>query len=243
MHLSAIIILMDSPAATDLPTLHTIFLDGPAGRIEALLDPGLSQPDLAPAPYAAIIAHPHPLGGGSMHNKVVYHAARVFRDLGWPTLRFNFRGVGLSEGTHDGRAEADDLDAALDWLDVQFRLPILAAGFSFGAAMTLAAVPRHPSVRACLALGLPLHSPNQQYTYPQLAHWTLPTLFLSGDQDIFASPDELRAAIVPAVHHARLEILPDADHFFTGQLLQMQHTIRTWLATLSIAPTEPSATL
>ncbi len=222
---------MDSAATPS--TLRSFFLDGPAGRLEALLDPGL--PD---APCAAVLAHPHPLGGGSMHNKVVYHAARVVRTLGWPTLRFNFRGVGLSEGTHHGQAESSDLEAALTWMDAHSSLPLLAAGFSFGAAMTLTVAPTHPSVFACLALGLPLHSPNQQYSYPQLAHWSLPTLFLSGSQDAFASPHELAAAIQPALPAATLQIIPDADHFFTGHLSQMQEAIRNWLATLPIAPTE-----
>ena len=173
-----------------------------------------------------------------MHNKVVYHAARVFRSLGWPTLRFNFRGVGLSEGTHHGQAESDDLEAAFTWMDHHTSLPLLAAGFSFGAAITLAVAPAHPSVFACLALGLPLHSPNQQYTYPQLAHWSLPMLLVSGSQDAFATPDELAAATQPAHPAARLQIIPDADHFFTGYLPQMQAAILGWLTELPIAPTE-----
>ncbi len=227
---------MDSRMDSDPPTLRTFFLDGPAGRLEALLDPGHSS-----APCSVVIAHPHPLGGGSMHNKVVYHAARVFRDLGWPTLRFNFRGVGLSEGAHDGHAESSDLAAAMNWLDARFRLPILAAGFSFGAAMTLRAAPHHPAVCACLALGLPLHSPNQRYDYPQLARWTLPALFLSGDHDIFATPEELAQALAPAAPHASLQLIPGADHFFTGHLPPMQNAIRNWLSTLPLA-TNPSTT-
>ena len=227
---------MDSAAAASIPghtQLRAFFLDGPAGRLEALLDPGAIG--IGAAPCAALLAHPHPLGGGSMHNKVVYHAARVFRDLGWPTLRCNFRGVGLSEGVHDGRAESTDLLAALHWLGDQFALPILAAGFSFGAATTLAAIPNYPSVVACLALGLPLHSPNRPYTYPQLAGWTLPTLFLSGDRDVYATPEELAAAIAPATPHASLRLIPGADHFFTGQLHAMQQEIRRWIATLPLA--------
>ncbi len=194
-----------------------------------------------------------------MHNKVVYHAARVFRDLGWPTLRFNFRGVGLSEGTHDGHAEADDLAAALTWLektklekarhdefplpDTQTHRPILAAGFSFGAAITLAVAATHRSVCACLALGLPLRSPNQQYAYPQLAHWSLPSLFLSGAQDSFASPQALAATIALAAPHAQLRLIPDADHFFTGHLDAMQQAIRDWLATLPLIQRTTSSAL
>ena len=222
---------MDIPAppAAEPSILRSFFLDGPAGRLEALLDPGQS-PSATEAPRCAVVlAHPHPLGGGSMHNKVVYHAARVFRDLGWPTLRFNFRGVGLSEGIHDGQAEAEDFRAALDWLHTAFHLPLVAAGFSFGAAMMLTAAAAREDVIACLALGLPLHSPNQQYAYPQLADWRVPTLFLSGERDVFASPEELTAVAQLATAHAELRILPAADHFFTGHLAEMQQAIRSWI--------------
>src|ERR1700753_3621824 len=103
-------------------------LRGPAGRLEALLNTG--HPN---ALYAAVVAHPHPLGGGTMHNKVVYHAAKAFSAFGLPVLRFNFRGTGLSEGLHDeGRGEVDDVRAALGWMEREFSLPLLFAGFSFG---------------------------------------------------------------------------------------------------------------
>lgn len=146
---SDMILRMDQPAShtAEARALRSIFLDGPAGRLEALLDTGLTAPDRVEARCAAVVAHPHPLGGGSMHNKVVYHAARVFREVGWPTLRFNFRSVGLSEGNHDGVAEADDAKAALDWMAAEFRLPILATGFSFGAAMMVSATVARADVR------------------------------------------------------------------------------------------------
>src|ERR1700712_3406270 len=96
-------------------------LRGPAGRLEALLNTGRED-----ALYAVVVAHPHPLGGGTMHNKVVYHAAKAFSSFGLPVLRFNFRGTGLSEGAHDdGRGEVEDVRAALDWLDRTYALPIL----------------------------------------------------------------------------------------------------------------------
>src|ERR1700761_4438008 len=102
-------------------------LRGPAGRLEAVLNTGTED-----ALYAAVVAHPHPLGGGTMHNKVVYHAAKAFSAFGLPVLRFNFRGVGLSEGEHDGgRGEMDDVRVGLDWMDRTFGLPLLFAGFSF----------------------------------------------------------------------------------------------------------------
>src|SRR5271156_7035704 len=95
-------------------------LRGPAGRLEALLNTGRDD-----APYAALVCHPHPAGGGTMHNKVVYHAMKAFSSFGLPVLRFNFRGVGLSEGEFDdGLGEQSDVRAALNWLEGTFKLPI-----------------------------------------------------------------------------------------------------------------------
>src|ERR1700679_1112680 len=111
-------------------------LRGPAGRLEALLNTGRED-----APYAALVCHPHPLGGGTMHNKVVYHAMKAFSGFGLPVLRFNFRGVGLSEGEHnDGLGEQEDVKVALDWLENSFRRPMLFAGFSFGSNVGLGAL-------------------------------------------------------------------------------------------------------
>src|ERR1700753_2326968 len=102
-------------------------LRGPAGKLEALLN----VPDQI-AGYAAVVSHPPPLFGGTMHNKVVYHAMKTFQGFGLPVLRFNFRGAGLSEGTHDnGHGERDDLRAALDWMQQEYSRPLLFAGFSF----------------------------------------------------------------------------------------------------------------
>ncbi|MGH9604076.1 MAG: alpha/beta hydrolase [Terracidiphilus sp.] len=150
--------LRGSESAPMVRRQRTLYLPGPAGRLEALLNQG--TPD---TPFAALLCHPHPLGGGTMHNKVVYHAMKAMNapewGLGLPVLRFNFRGVGLSEGRHDGGAEAEDVAAALAWLENEYNVPIVAAGFSFGAAMTLEAccgASRPPAaVGALVALGLP----------------------------------------------------------------------------------------
>jgi uncharacterized protein len=118
--------------------LRNVDLFGPVGRLEALLNEG--APD---ATFAALVCHPHPLGGGTLHNKVVYHASKVLNDpewgLGWPVLRFNFRGVGLSRGMHDGEAESEDVLAAMEWLESEYQLPLVVVGFSFGAAMAVKA--------------------------------------------------------------------------------------------------------
>ncbi len=116
--------------------LRSVELAGPAGRLEALLNEG--APD---APFAALVCHPHPLAGGTMHNKVVYHAMKALNDPAWglalPVLRFNFRGTGLSQGTHDGEAETGDVLAALNWLENEYKRPLVVLGFSFGAVMAL----------------------------------------------------------------------------------------------------------
>ena len=113
--------------------IKSFFLKGPAGRLEALLNQG--APD---AKHAALVCHPHPLYGGTMHNKVVYHAMKALSGFGFPVLRFNFRGAGLSDGEHDkGNGEQDDVRAALHWLEHELGLPVIFCGFSFGAATGL----------------------------------------------------------------------------------------------------------
>src|ERR1700759_74859 len=122
--------IISSGSAIGSSVLRTIEdLRGPAGKLESILNAGAEN-----APYAVLVCHPHPLGGGTMHNKVVYHTMKAFQSFGLPVLRFNFRGTELSRGEHDNaRGEQDDVRAALDWLDREFGLPILFAGFSFGS--------------------------------------------------------------------------------------------------------------
>jgi uncharacterized protein len=205
-------------------SLRTIDLQGPAGRLEALLNEG--RPN---ASHVTLLCHPHPLGGGTMHNKVVYHAMKVFHGLGWPVLRFNFRGTGLSEGIHDGRAEADDVRAGLDWLAAEYNKPIVAAGFSFGAAMGLKACNTYPDIQGFAALGLPTHAEGRDYTYPYLENCKFSKLFLSGYRDQFAPADQLRSVADSAPEPKQLVLIPGADHFFLGQLPAMQAALGQWL--------------
>ena len=215
-------------------TLRSIQLAGPAGRLEAVVNEG--SPD---APFAALVSHPHPPSGGTMHNKVVYHAMKTMNapewGLEWPVLRFNFRGTGLSEGAYDGRAEAGDVSAALDWLKSEYRRPIVAAGFSFGAAMTLAACcarAHSAEIRAVAALGLPIQSSHRVYDHPYLGNCSLPILFLSGDRDQFAPHETLLAVTAAAGQPGRTIFVKDADHFFTGRLQAMQRELADWLKEL-----------
>src|ERR1700722_19771650 len=139
---------------TQNSTIRSLFLEGPAGRLEALLNAGGEMPT-----HAAIVCHPHPLFGGTLHNKVVFHAMKALNSFGFPVLRFNFRGAGLSEGEHaKGVGEIEDVRVGLDWLEREFALPIIFAGFSFGAAVGLRAAYDDPRVTALIALGLPFHA-------------------------------------------------------------------------------------
>lgn len=212
-------------------SLRSFELAGPAGRLEALLNHGAPH-----ARYAALVCHPHPLGGGTLHNKVVYHAMKALNaprfGLGLPVLRFNFRGTGRSEGTHDGAAETGDVLAALRWLENEYQLPLVVVGFSFGAAMSLAACcgpQAPPNLRALVALGLPTHAEGRHYSYPFLPHCSLPKLFLSGDRDTFASPQELEDIAATTAEPKKLVLLPGADHFFNGHLDAMQNALVEWL--------------
>jgi len=207
-------------------------LHGPAGRLEALLNSG--RPD---APYATLVCHPHPAGGGTMHNKVVYHAMKVFSSFGLPVLRFNFRGVGLSQGEHDhGHVEQEAVRAALDWLDAEFHRPILFAGFSFGAQVGLRACCGDARVAGLIALGLPVRVAGRNYIYGFLPQCSAPKLFLSGDHDQFAPRELLTAVCQRAPEPKRLVWIEGADHLFQGtnespdaKLNRMQAEMRSWL--------------
>ncbi len=215
-------------------------LKGPAGKLEALLNTGADD-----APYAALVTHPHPLFGGTMHNKVVYHAMKAFASFDLPVLRFNFRGVGLSEGIHDeARGEIDDVRAALDYLHALYAKPILFAGFSFGSYVGLRACGGDPRIAGLVGLGLPVSAAGRTYTYEFLPACTQPKLFLSGSHDDFSTPEALDRILAIAPPPKEIVTIPGADHFFQGipadptpKLDQMQHHLRTWLTqTFSLSP-------
>lgn len=207
-------------------------LRGPAGKLEALLNTGADD-----ATYAAIVAHPHPPSGGTMHTKAVYHAAKAFSHFGIPVLRFNFRNVGRSEGIHDdGRGEVDDVRAGLDWLERRFGLPILFAGFSFGSNVGLRACCGDARVQGLIGLGLPVRAAGRDYTYHFLPNCRAPKLFVSGDHDEFSPRGVLEATLVSAPEPKRVVWIEGADHFFAGipgspgsKLEVMQAAVRQWL--------------
>jgi len=201
-------------------------LRGREGRLEALLNTGAKD-----ARYAVLVCHPHPLGGGTMHNKVVYHAMKAFQGLGLPVLRFNFRGTGLSEGRHDhGRGEQDDVRAALDWLEREYGLPLLFAGFSFGAYVGTRVCCEDARVKGLVALGIPVHAEGRDYHYGYLADCGKPKLFCSGSADRYGPKVKVEAEIAAAAPPKQLVWVEGADHFFVGKLDQVQQAIRDWCA-------------
>ena len=203
--------------------IRSLFLDGPAGRLEALLNVGDAN-----ATHAGLVCHPHPLFGGTMHNKVVYHAMKALHSFGFPVLRFNFRGAGRSAGVHDGKEEVHDVVAALAWLKQEFGLPVIFAGFSFGAAMGMMAGCRDPDVRAVVSLGTPVEAEGRVYSYRFLRECHKPKLFLSGNHDQFGPHDELESVVANAADPKELVFIP-GDHFFEGHLNEMRMTIESWL--------------
>ena len=200
--------------------MQSLFLPGPAGRLEALWE----QPAAARADLAGLVCHPHPLYGGTLHNKVVHHTARALQELGLAVLRFNFRGAGASQGKHDeGRGEADDVRAALDWLTE--KLPeagAVLAGFSFGAWVGLRVGCSDERVRALLGVGLPADNSDLSY----LAACSKPKLFVQGTRDQLGSQPAVEAVVGQAAAPKKLVWIEGADHFFTGHLEKLRHAIR-----------------
>jgi alpha/beta superfamily hydrolase len=197
---------------------------GPAGRLEAIL----MLPDGPPA-AAAVVCHAHPLHGGIMHFKPVFRAAKALQDSGLAALRFNFRGVGRSEGVHDGgNGEQDDVGAALTEMERRFDgLPLIAGGFSFGSSMALRVAARDGRVRAVFALGYPLLRSGD--TAP-LEAVRQPRLFVQGEHDQFGPGEQLRALVEPLPPPREIVVVAGADHYFTGQLEPLHRTVARWAA-------------
>jgi len=210
--------------------LETLEIPGPAGRLE-----GLWKKAAGPGRGTAVFAHPHPLHGGTLHNKVVYRAAQALTGAGWDTLRFNFRGVGLSAGRHDdGRGEVEDFRAVLEEAVRRGGLPILAGGFSFGAAVAWRAVQQDVRVAAFVGVGLPVATSSAQ-RLPRPDAALPPSLFVVGEHDTFGPPAKLREFVQHA-ENARVVEIPGADHFFEGKLPELEAAIRTFASTSFSVP-------
>jgi alpha/beta superfamily hydrolase len=207
-------------------TIRSFFIPGPGGRLETLLNMGSPT-----ATHAAVVCHPHPLYGGTLHNKVVFHAMKALNSFGFPVLRFNFRGAGLSEGEHaHGLGEIDDVRAALGWLEHEFTLPVIFAGFSFGAAVGLRAACGDERVRALIAVGLPVTPiEGRVYEYHFLRSCTMPKLFVSGTRDQFGPIEKLERLVKSLPEPKRLISIETADHFFEGRLKELRLAIEAWI--------------
>ena len=199
--------------------LRHVDVYGSAGRLEALYR------DLQDPAAIAVVCHPHPLGGGTLHNKVVFRAARGLESANVATLRFNFRGVGASGGRHeDGVGELDDVNAAIEW--AKRKLPgkkLIVGGFSFGGWVASRAACERPDVDAVFLIGTPIN----KYDFSYLRHCEKPMLFIHGTQDEHGDVAKLEK-LVPQVRNAESVIITGADHFFTKQLEGLEETIRGW---------------
>jgi len=204
---------------------HNFFLEGPAGRLEAVLWTPTAS---ATWPLAAVVCHPHPLFGGTLHNKVVYQTAKALDGLGIPVLRFNFRGAGLSAGEHDrGRGERGDVKAALDFMAAEFPgFPLLLAGFSFGAWVGLRVGCEDARVARLIGLGIPVNSSDFSY----LRHCDKPKLFIHGSNDEHGNIEKVRALIPTFSASNYLAVVDGVDHFFAGKLGEVGHAIHAWLS-------------
>ncbi|HYW37190.1 MAG TPA: alpha/beta fold hydrolase [Terriglobales bacterium] len=207
-------------------SIRSLFLAGPAGRLEGLLNAGSPN-----ATHAAVVCHPHPLYGGTLHNKVVFHAMKALNHFGFPVLRFNFRGTGLSEGEHaSGIGEVEDVRAALEWLEREFTVPVIFAGFSFGAAVGLRVAYADDRVRALIALGLPaVPVEDRVYDFEFLRASAKPKLFVSGSRDQFGPAGKLEALVNTFADPKRLVRIEAGDHFFEGRLKEMRVAIESWV--------------
>lgn len=212
---------------TDHKAAHesrNFFLEGPAGRLEAILWKPVAQ---AHPTLATLVCHPHPLFGGTMHNKVVYQVAKSLDALGLPVLRFNFRGAGMSAGTHDrGRGEQGDVSEALDFLAGEFPgVPSLVAGFSFGSWVGLRVGCGDERVRELIGLGTPVN--NTDFSF--LRNCKKPKLFVHGANDEHGEIGRVKALVESLPGENRLVVVSGANHFFVGKLNQVDEAIRGWL--------------
>jgi alpha/beta superfamily hydrolase len=194
------------------------------GHLEALL----KEPD-GSLRGAAVLCHPHPLFGGTMHTKAVYRAAQALNEAGLAALRFNFRGVGASTGSHGGGIpEREDARAALDCLTERYPgLPLVAGGFSFGSMVALTVGASDSRVAVLLGLGLPIER-DEAYDFTFLANVDKPVLIVQGENDEFGSGESLERHLAPLGEHITLVRVPGADHYFTERVDDMKRAVREY---------------
>ena len=202
-----------------------LFIPAEHGQLEAIL----KEPRTGPHKGVALVLHPHPLGGGTMHNKVVFRAAAALNDAGLITLRINFRGVGQSTGQHDeGRGEREDVRAGLDYLAEHYPdVSITLCGFSFGARVGLEVGIADPRVQYLIGVGTPL----DQYDFEFLQACRKPLLLVHGEHDEYGDAERVKQMSAELEQHTqvRLVIIPGAHHFFENRLDELKRAITDWI--------------
>ena len=205
-----------------------LFIPVAHGQLEAIL----KEPRHDVPKGVALVLHPHPLGGGTMHNKVVFRAAAALNDAGLTVLRINFRGVGQSTGEHDdGRGELDDVRAGLDYLSQQNPgLRITLCGFSFGSRVGLEVGIEDPRVAFLIGIGLPVG----KYDFSFLANCRKPLLLVHGEHDEFGDVERVRKLVAALEKNTpvRLVVIPGVGHFFDERLDELKHAITDWATEL-----------
>lgn len=205
---------------TEFPSAESkIFLSGPAGKIEALG----TTPTKDARNILALICHPHPLFGGTMHNKVVYTLAKALKDLGVRTLRFNFRGVEKSEGSYaEGNGETEDLIAVLAWArHVRPQDALWLAGFSFGGYVATRVASTHPDVKQLITIAPGVES----FDFTQFKTPHCPWLVIQGEKDEIVSPVAVYQMVEQQTPPPHLVRIPNAGHFFHGQLGELRQSL------------------
>ena len=216
---------------------YNAFIATPAGLLRQVQIPvshgsleGVLQTGEADVRVAAVVCHPDPLRGGTMHNKVVFHAGKAFGSLGWPVLRFNFRGVGASTGAYGGgRGEREDLLAAMDFLGWK---RLVVAGFSFGSAVAFAVGASDARAVALCAIGLPVVGREAELEAARRS--TKPKLVVQGSEDELAAAADAARWIEGAMEPKQLEVVPGADHFFTGYTEPLKAAIISFFGALHV---------
>jgi len=208
------------------PAPQSVFIPGPAGKLEAIVEDPLGDSSANPADRFGVVLHPNPQQGGTMSNKVVHTVARTLQELGIPTVRFNFRGVGKSEGSFaEGEGETDDALAVLDWAQQRWpgATPWLG-GFSFGGYVALRAAQRHQGnpLGHLITVSPAVH----RFGVENVSAPTVPWLLIQGSADEVVDPAAVMAwsrALRPA---PRLVVLEGVDHFFHGRLQDLKDAVR-----------------
>jgi alpha/beta superfamily hydrolase len=201
-----------------------LFIPVSHGKLEAILKEPKGEPK-----GVGLVCHPHPLGGGTMHNKVVYRAASGLVDAGLVALRFNFRGVGGSTGEHDdGVGELEDIKAALDYLSENYPdQPITLAGFSFGSYTGSHVALEDERIVRLISIGTPV----DKYDFSHMKNLKVPILFVHGDSDEFGSIENLNKLVAYVSEHtdATYIIFENCGHFFENHLTQLRNAIHDWV--------------